>query len=72
MAGKRSLYQKNLERIAKSMGTDLLPFIVPEERVSGLTLEERLHGLNSVDVRELHPETREKLKQLLRELEKQN
>ena len=68
MAGKQSLYDKQLERIAKAVGPDLIAFLdedklleqmPPEVRVRGLTLEERLHGLD------LDPETLEKLKQLL-------
>jgi predicted membrane GTPase involved in stress response len=68
MAGKQSLYEKQLERIAKAVGPDLISFlnkdelleqIPPEVRVRGLTLEERLRGLN------LDTETLEKLKQLI-------
>ncbi len=68
MAGKQSLYEKQLERIAKTFGPDLISFlgedeileqIPPEVRMRGLTLEERLHGLN------LDAETLEKLKQLI-------
>ena len=68
MAGKQSLYEKQLERIAKAVGPDLISFlnkdelleqIPPEVRVRGLTLEERLRGLN------LDAETLEKLKQLI-------
>ena len=72
MAGKQSLYEKQLERIAKTFGPDLISFlgedeilneileqIPPEVRMRGLTLEERLRGLN------LDAETLEKLKQLI-------
>ena len=68
MAGNQSLYEKQLERIAKTFGPDLISFlnkdelleqIPPEVRVRGLTLEERLRGLN------LNAETLEKLKQLI-------
>jgi hypothetical protein len=68
MAGKQSLYEKQLERIAKAVGPDLISFlnkdelleqIPPEVRVRGLTLEERLRGLN------LDAETLEKLKELI-------
>ena len=68
MAGKQSLYDKQLERMAKAFGPDLIAFLnkdelleqmSPEVRVRGLTLEERLHGLD------LDAETLEKLKQLI-------
>ena len=59
MAGKQSLYEKQLERIAKTVGDDLLEQMPPEVRMHGLTLEERLRGLD------LAPETLEKLKQLI-------
>ena len=59
MAGKQSLYEKQLERMAKTFGPDLLEQMPPEIRVRGLTLEERLRGLN------LDAETLEKLKQLI-------
>ena len=68
MAGKQSLYEKQLERMAKTFGPDLISFLgedklleqmPPEIRVRGLTLEERLRGLG------LDAETLEKLKQLI-------
>ena len=59
MAGKQSLYDKQLERMAKAFGDDLLEQMPPEVRVRGLTLEERLRGLD------LDTETLEKLKQLI-------
>ena len=59
MAGKQSLYEKQLERMAKTFGPDLLEQMPPEIRVRGLTLEERLSGLD------LDAETLEKLKQLI-------
>ena len=68
MAGKQSLYDKQLERMAKAFGPDLIAFLnkdelleqmSPEVRVRGLTLEERLHGLD------LDAETLEKLKELI-------
>ena len=59
MAGKQSLYDKQLERIVKAVGDDLLEQMPPEVRVRGLTLEERLRGLN------LDSETIEKLKELI-------
>ena len=62
MAGRRSSYQKNLERITQDListiGKDkLLKMMTPEERVRGLTLEERLPGLD--------PQIQEKIKQLI-------
>lgn len=68
MAGKQSLYEKQLERMAKTFGTDLISFLneddiveqmSPEVRMRGLTLEERLRGLD------LDTETLEKLKELI-------
>ena len=59
MAGKQSLYDKQLERIAKTFGDELLEQMPPEVRVRGLTLEERLRGLN------LDAETLERLKELI-------
>ena len=59
MAGKQNLYEKQLERIVKAVGADLLEQMPPEIRVRGLTLEERLRGLG------LDAETLEKLKQLI-------
>ena len=59
MAGKQSLYEKQLERIAKAVGEDLLEQMSPEVRLRGLTLEDRLRGLD------LDAETLEKLKQLI-------
>ena len=59
MAGKQSLYEKQLERIVKAVGDDLLEQMPPKIRVRGLTLEERLRGLN------LDAETLEKLRELI-------
>lgn len=68
MAGKQSLYEKQFERMAKTFGPDLISFfgedklleqVPPEVRVRGLTLEERLSGLN------LDAETLEKLMELI-------
>ena len=68
MAGKQSLYEKQLERMAKTFGPDLISFLgedkllegmPPEVRMRGLTLEERLRGLN------LDAETLEKLMELI-------
>ncbi|RKU14376.1 hypothetical protein C6502_00730 [Candidatus Poribacteria bacterium] len=59
MAGKQSLYEKQLERIAKAVGDDILEQMPPEVRVRGLALEERLRGLN------LDAETLEKLMELI-------
>lgn len=77
MAGKQSLYDKQLERIAKAVGPDLIAFLdedklleqmPPEVRLRGLTLEERLRGL-TLEERlrglDLDAETLEKLKQLI-------
>ncbi|MBC8231791.1 hypothetical protein H8E77_19755 [bacterium] len=57
MAGKQSTYQKNIELYMKKYGKVLL---------RGLSLEERLRGLTEEDLRGLDPETREKLKQLIK------
>ena len=66
MAGKQSVYEKQLQRIIDSMGTDLLEKMTPEERVRGLTLSERLAGLNlEEDLRALDPEEKAALLQLL-------
>ena len=68
MAGKQSLYDKQLERMAKVFGPDLIAFLnendiveqmSPEARMRGLTLEERLRGLD------LDAETLEKLMELI-------
>ena len=77
MAGKQSLYDKQLERMAKVFGPDLIAFlgedkileqIPPEVRVRGLTLEERLRGL-TLEERlrglNLDAETLEKLMELI-------
>jgi len=53
MAGKQSLYEKQLQRIIDSMGVDLLKKMTPEERVRGLTVAEKLAGLDSEDLRTL-------------------
>ena len=77
MAGKQSLYDKQLERMAKAFGEDLLEQMSPEVRLRGLTLEDRLRGLTLEDrlrgltledrLRglDLDPETLEKLKELI-------
>ena len=68
MAGKQSLYEKQLERIAKAVGDDLLEQMSPEVRLRGLTLEDRLRGLTLEDrLRglDLDAETLEKLKELI-------
>ena len=77
MAGKQSLYEKQLERMAKAFGEDLIAFLnkdelleqmSPEVRVRGLTPEERLRGL-TLEERlrglDLDAETLEKLKELI-------
>ena len=65
MAGKQSLYEKQLQRIVDSMGTDLLEKMTPEERVQGLTVSERLAGLHLEDLQTLDPEMKAALLQLL-------
>ncbi len=65
MAGKQSLYEKQLQRIVDSMGIDLLKKMTPEERVRGLTASERLAGLDPEDLRTLDPEEKAILLQLL-------
>lgn len=68
MAGKQSLYEKQLERIVKTFGDELLEQMSPEVRMRGLTLEERLRGL-TLEERlrglNLDTETLEKLKELI-------
>ncbi len=70
MAGKQSLYDKQLQRIIDSMGTDLLEKMTPEERMRGLTVSERLAGLNIEDLRALDPEEKAALLQLLNQSDK--
>ena len=74
MAGKQNLYEKQLQRIIDSMGTDLLKKMTPEERVCGLTVSKRvrgltvsemLAGLDPEDLRALDPEEKSVLLQLL-------
>ena len=65
MAGKQSLYEKQLQRIIDSMGTDLLKKMTPEERMQGLTVSERLAGLSLEDLQTLDLETKAALLQLL-------
>ena len=74
MAGKQSLYEKQLQQIIDSMGADLLKKMTPEERVRGLTVSERvrgltvserLAGLNIEDLRTLNPEEKAALLQML-------
>ncbi len=66
MAGKQNLYEKQLQRIVDSMGTDLLKKMTPEERVRGLTVAERLTGLNLEDLRALDAKSKAELLQLLK------
>ena len=76
MAGKQNLYEKQLQRIAESMGEDLIPFlseevvkrILSEKRVRGLTLSDRLCGLTEEDLRSLDRETQEIVRQLMNNL----
>ena len=70
MAGKQSLYEKQLQRIIDSMGTDLLKQMTPEERVRGLTVSERLVGLNIEDLHALDPEEKAALLQVLNQPDK--
>ena len=70
MAGKQSVYEKQLQRIIDSMGEDLLKKMTPEERVQGLTVSERLAGLNLEDLRALDPEEKAGLLQLLNQPDK--
>ena len=65
MAGKQSLYEKQLQRIVDSMGADLLEKMTPEERMQGLTVSERLAGLHLEDLQTLDPEMKAALLQLL-------
>ena len=68
MAGKQSLYEKQLERIVETFGDELLEQMLPEVRMRGLTLEERLHGLTFEErLRGLNldAETLEKLMELI-------
>ncbi len=64
MAGKQSLYEKQLQRIAESMGEDLIPFL-SEEVVKRIPPEKRVRGLSEEEIRSLSPETKEKLRRLL-------
>ena len=50
MAGKQSLYEKQLQQIVDVMGSDLLKKMTPEERMEGLTVDERVQDL-TVDER---------------------
>ena len=70
MAGKQSLYEKQLQRIIDSMGADLLEKMTPEERVRGLTVSERLAGLNIEDLHALDPEEKAALLQVLNQPDK--
>jgi len=47
------------------MGVDLLKKMTPEERMRGLTVSERLAGLDPEDLRTLDPEEKAALLQLL-------
>ena len=67
MAGKESAYRKTREQMARDY---LFPSLTPEERLRGLTPEERLRALVQEDIlRLLDPETQEKLKQLVNDLD---
>jgi len=71
MAGKRSSYQKNMERVAQDLlsviGKDkLLEMVTPEERLRGLPPEERVRGLTLEErLRGLDHQTQEKIKQAI-------
>lgn len=79
MAGKQSLYEKQLQRIAESMGEDLIPFLsadekslkriaesIGEEVLLRLPPEKRVRSLTAEDiVRSLPPKTKAELLQLL-------
>ena len=49
MAGKQSLYEKNLRRIAESMGEDLSPFL-SEEVLKRIPPEKRVRSLTAKDI----------------------
>ena len=52
------------------MGADLLEKMTPEERVRGLTVSERLAGLNIEDLHALDPEEKAVLLQVLNQPDK--
>ena len=66
MAGKQSLYEKQLQRIVEAMGTDLvdvmgadlLKKMTPEERLQGLTVDEILAVLSQEDLQNLEPDVK--------------
>ena len=70
MARKQSLYEKQLQRLIDSMGADLLEKMTPEERVRGLTVSERLAGLDPEDLRALDPKEKAVLLQVLNQPDK--
>jgi len=53
VAGKSSSYRKNLEFIAKDIGEELIPFLSKEKMLKHMTPEERLIGLTSEERRRL-------------------
>ena len=55
IAGKQSLYEKQLQQIVDVMGTDLLKKMTPEERMEGLTVDEILAVLSQEDLKSLEP-----------------
>ena len=59
MAGKQSLYDKQLERIAKTVGPDLIAFLDEDKLLERMPPEVQMRGLG------LDVETLEKLKQLI-------
>ena len=58
MAGKQSLYEKQLQQIVDVMGTDLLKKMTPEERMDGLTVDEILAVLSREDLQSLEPDVK--------------
>ena len=58
MAGKQSLYEKQLQQIVDVMGTDLLKKMTPEERMEGLTVDEILAVLSQEDLKNLEPDVK--------------
>ena len=73
MAGKQSLYEKQLQRIVEAMGTDLvnvmgadlLKKMTPEERLQGLTVDEILAVLSQEDLQSLEPDVKRAFLRLL-------
>ena len=49
MAGRHRIPKKDLAFMAEDIGTEILPFLSPEDRVRGLSPEDQLRGLTSED-----------------------